>query len=1153
MKNQTTNPYWKRALCVLSLSPLMALNGLMGQENDNDNASEDVFELSPFTVTSSTAEGYYDSSTLAGTRLKGQVRDVGASIQILTDELMEDIGASDVNDLMLYTTGTESGGMDGNYSGSEVAAERGLQVTGSQNQPHLNLRIRGLGGALLTRDFLRTRISMDRYNTERVTINRGANAILFGLGNPAGIVNNSLKKARLTKDSTSLQFRLSNSFMGEDASYRAIADFNKVLIDDRLAVRVALMEEDINFSQKPAFDRDSRQYVTTTFKPFKNTIIRAHYERGDIAANRPDPTGPYESISTYVNLVRDLETATGAFTPLVIDTFAYGMKTENPIWGSHPSATYPGKKISDFMKAPHVGKTITFVWDGDPEGVSYNIQPVVPADKNNGGLERTSRIYSAINVGDKLTLAKQGYNFHGLKGFELFDWAENLIGGSNGFQNRDYENYNVTLEQVALNGNLGFELIYDFQTSGRQSFNPYRAQFSGFHVDINTTLPDGRTNPNLGRPFIMSRSQVNLVDEKVDAETLRATGFYRIDFEDVLGEDSWVSRLLGQHTFTGVFEKFSEEILNRKEAEGFFAPEEANFDAIFGVSRYPRSTSVMSYIGPAVDLYNPDLSLSDFTIDLDLVEANNYLLGNGTFVDDVLYYDNKTAGSRGFKTTTVERRNYQQDIQFQTRDIESIGFSWQAHLLDRHIVPTVGWRRDEYTDFVVSETQHPTEPLAYVLDWEGAEPPVHGEESGITWGVVAYWPRDFIPLPSGTDISFHYSSSSNFEPDPNRQDPWGNALPAPTGDSKDYGVTISMFDNKFVAKVSWFEATLKDRTNNRMGTNFQKAIYQVGEQLVDQIFNSKFTYDPTEYDPAEFAEEFPNWDKLDSNLAALQEFFAFDIVNDQIVFDDSQENAKVLQQTSPALLFTDGEISGFDLPWANQLKDTEDKSAEGIEIELTYNPTRNWRIAMNIAKITTVTDNSIPRLTDWMENSFKPILDNPDIMNVRWSDPAKAVVVDDQTFQTVQDWWDANIVVPVNGVRAYNGIASPDTRKWRVNFITNYSFRDGFLKGFNVGTTVRWQDKNIIGNDVIFLPDGTFVPDVNKPYYGPTNTNVDLIFGYTRKIFNNKVRWKVQLNIRNAFFDKDDVIPISTQPDGSIAEVRLAPPRVFMLTNTFSW
>jgi hypothetical protein len=51
---------------------------------------------------------------------------------------------------------------------------------------------------------------------------------------------------------------------------------------------------------------------------------------------------------------------------------------------------------------------------------------------------------------------------------------------------------------------------------------------------------------------------------------------------------------------------------------------------------------------------------------------------------------------------------------------------------------------------------------------------------------------------------------------------------------------------------------------------------------------------------------------------------------------------------------------------------------------------------------------------------------------------------------------------------------------------------------------------------------------------------------------NKNLRWKVQLNVRNVFARKD-LIPISTQWDGSPGAYRIPPGREWYVTNTFDF
>ena len=49
--------------------------------------------------------------------------------------------------------------------------------------------------------------------------------------------------------------------------------------------------------------------------------------------------------------------------------------------------------------------------------------------------------------------------------------------------------------------------------------------------------------------------------------------------------------------------------------------------------------------------------------------------------------------------------------------------------------------------------------------------------------------------------------------------------------------------------------------------------------------------------------------------------------------------------------------------------------------------------------------------------------------------------------------------------------------------------------------------------------------DMTKPYYAPAETNVDGIVSYQRKIWDNRIDWKVKLDVTNLYKARD-LIPV---------------------------
>jgi outer membrane receptor for ferric coprogen and ferric-rhodotorulic acid len=64
--------------------------------------------LTPFEVSSASDNGYAATETLAGTRLRTELRDIGASLSILTPEFMRDLGVNSFDQALLYTPSVDA-------------------------------------------------------------------------------------------------------------------------------------------------------------------------------------------------------------------------------------------------------------------------------------------------------------------------------------------------------------------------------------------------------------------------------------------------------------------------------------------------------------------------------------------------------------------------------------------------------------------------------------------------------------------------------------------------------------------------------------------------------------------------------------------------------------------------------------------------------------------------------------------------------------------------------------------------------------------------------------------------------------------------------------------------------------------------------------
>ncbi|MEY2881145.1 MAG: hypothetical protein RLZZ15_3525, partial [Verrucomicrobiota bacterium] len=276
------------ALCCLSVTSLAAQT-----TTTTAPAKDDTVLLSPFEVASGKDDGYKASGTLAGTRLRTELRDVAASITVVTKEFMQDIGANNLDELLTYTLGTEVSGLTGNFSNPGTDANF-TDLFGQIRSPQTSNRVRGVGGADQTRDYFISGVPLDGYNTDRVEINRGPNAMLFGLGSAAGIINNGLIRAMPNRNKTKVETQF-----GEYGTYRGSLDHNQVLIKDRVALRVATLFGEKKYRIEPNFIRDERIFLTATARPWKTGTLRVSTEYAKQFSNKAYNSPPTDSFSWW--------------------------------------------------------------------------------------------------------------------------------------------------------------------------------------------------------------------------------------------------------------------------------------------------------------------------------------------------------------------------------------------------------------------------------------------------------------------------------------------------------------------------------------------------------------------------------------------------------------------------------------------------------------------------------------------------------------------------------------------------------------------------------------------------------------------------------------------------------------------------------------
>lgn len=1097
--NKDTKP---SRLGLLRKSFAAALAALASQTVAQDGAEEtegDFYELSPFVVDASEEEGYRATSTLAGTRIRTSMKDVASSIQLVTSEFIEDTAATDAESLFVYTTNTEVAGLGGNFTGSSSAQGGGVFFSAARNNLADEVRLRGIAAPDTSRDFFPTEIPMDTYNVQSVAINRGANSVLFGLGSPAGILEYNLKSP-MKANETTVQFRI-----GSFGGWRSIADVNRSLLDDVLKVRVIGLIEEEKFEQNTAFERDERVFAAVEYSPKwdKTLTFNTSYERGDIAASRPMLTPPIDRLTPWWE-----------FGQLTVDPSSVQtdelLASVDPATGVKPLGPFG----NTFQEGQVVFANPFSAQPGDGSGTPDAMQVFIRSDFLNG---RDFDFAMAANAGTG-SLRSNNPDFFGpgsdkfidqtIADENIFDFRNRNAMGRTQVQWSDFDEFNFRVEKLFFEGDLGIELAYNNQSVDRGNIGGSAGARRGIGIDINETLVNGDPNPNFGRPFVATR--VSVGESGSESETWRATAFGEYDFAEKFGDGPL--RFLGKHTVTGLLEN---RIYDSYGTSFNLAAKPASFLNSFnrplldpsnwGPSS--RSFQIVKYLGDRIDglsspteaaplIYGSASPNGQFPQDVsdglffvrDPVDGAGGAWQRGQSVDALTYFDNRDMVASSGSLNGLE--------------VDSEAVVLNSSMLSDSITSILGFRsdtvksRDEGLPTLPGGQANVNTPNTVRSRFTADD---ETSADTFTWGTVLHvneLPGIGDLLPGTVDLRLHAGESENFTTGVFLKNVWGEPLPSQGGTTEEYGFSMDFFDGKLSTRVNWFETA-------QANVPVRDISYWGIWLLPEKVYN--------DHTAAEI--EAAGWVGLPQEVMDTANF---------VIGEPDPVTGKFVNATHEGAA-------------RSNVSDTQDVVGKGVEIEMVYNPTKNWTMMFNAARQEAAISNTIPgirRLLEFIDPSWR---EAGELLTA-----AGGMSLNDRRFR----WMDRTI----DRALAREGALNQEVREWRVNFVTNYRFSEGMLDGFNAGGAYRWEDSAAIGASF----DEDFELDFANPHFGPSNSNVDAWVGYTRKIFNDRADWKLQLNVRNVL-DDDDLVPIVANPDGSIAVHRIPAPRTWQLTSTITF
>jgi hypothetical protein len=508
---------------------------------------------------------------------------------------MEDTGARNLGDLLVYTTSTEINGVAGNYTGVDLGKDGASSQNGNLRNPQSGNRVRGLGSADITRNFFATDIPLDAYNTENIEIQRGPNAILFGLGSPAGIINGNMKTPILGQRKFKTELRVNNY-----GGTRAALDANVPLVEGTLGFRLNLLREDEKFRQEESYADTTRGTGSLRWEPRITksksvfTQFTANLESGKTDSSRPRFSLPVDMASSWFDPARlnKLTTAVPVNRATVAPGgawFQYGpflnrdiggvgewFDQEGMVWfnpnssetGDPANAAFPDsyhQRGGAHLSTTRIGNwgmiaPVNF-YDNFHMVLNPGVHPLTQKATFAGDPDLTARINRMESISGRAFTTQPWNTWQAQQVTDpgAYDFWNHDLAGPNNTQYLKYRAWNLNAVQTYLDGKLGLELAYDRQNYKNGHIN-WLNNPNNINIDINQNLRRstefsnpasyGPEIPNPGFKRLVVVSGTDGLRNENERTAERATVFYQLDAKDHL-KKGWLSSLLGNHTFTG--------------------------------------------------------------------------------------------------------------------------------------------------------------------------------------------------------------------------------------------------------------------------------------------------------------------------------------------------------------------------------------------------------------------------------------------------------------------------------------------------------------------------------------------------------------------------------------------------------------------------
>lgn len=1152
--NLTASSVLRRYAGLSLFAPLAMVSSLHAQDSAEE---EEIYELSPFEVDASKDQGYRAENTLAGSRLNMSLEDVAQSVNVLTMEFLEDVGAENIDDILLYAVNGEENFGDVT-SGLTNEDNVGTILNFSANG---NINMRG-NGASVTVDNNAGGGTIDTYNASRVEISQGPNAVLFGFGGAGGAINLSTQRASTTKDSLRLQ-----STIGSFNQFRNILNFNKSLIEDRLGVKVISLVEQAE-GWRAGDEKDNRRNTfIVSWRPFQGTEISANYERAHVDKQFTVPQGATDVWQAW-DAVWDSE----EYDAL------YGAGTYASFWAGR------GDNVANGIVNGRNSFRKVFIdnLDFEAEGLPTDVGNIIP-------LQNFAR--TRASIGGRM-LSDEEVDISAFSPF-----------GADSFQNEDIKNLKIGMTQRLL-PDLYLNLEYFDSENTAYRITP-TGRGLGIQADPNKIFDGVAAGApyfdNMVNPFGPTDDGYHLYSETLvgDYKWFNNNSTYRGSLGYRLKTERW-----GDHRFNLAVNKKQKSYKRESESEVldvYTAIERgvnlARYNLVGNNITHARNKVYRRHYyeaGPdGYPLDDGEISVGSFYDPVNMLvedgDGNPFLLGT-TWVP---------MGS-GHRRATIS-------------DTEGTSFTWVSKWFNNKLTATLGLRDTE----VATNVYGGLRANAQIVEDEDGNV-VYNEDGSLalldeaardfvyidpTTGEpghnnMSQWFQSTLPTANkdssarnetlGLVYKFNKSMSVVYNRSTNRSDPsiFRLVIPgvvAPSGDGfgQDIGLRFNLLDRKVSVNLNYFE----NRTDNAFtGGGVAENLLEPHRAVLDAFIDAQ--------EGVEYFLENEDGAYVDEDGELLAE-------DAEPILDVARTNLP-MAESDPRYLSQEERDSSYAIGVGNTLID---KASTGYDVRIIANPTKNWRLSFNFSDLLSSSsrglyeedlawlaeqkvavdaryqayvaagdtyledfDYALRNIEDTKNEFF--ILEEDsvryhELLDAGDSDGAAALLASIHPLDRAYDYIAQETGVTKLQVEEINTGSS----KKKGNMFTSYRFRQGGMKGLTLGGGFSWRDKRTLNHFFNYTDENGESFRVTRPnanlgdydsitiYESDDDFRLNLMASYSTKmkILNRDTNVKFQVNVNNVMQDDYQFLPLRYQLDGSIKRYSIIGPRTWKIATTIDF